>query len=139
MTLGEIRALGEDADAPAGRYDARDERHLQQRRRKDRHRDRGLQLALEDREEAAGRGDGAHAEPFEVPRGIDERREERRIRVGAHDARGIRALDDAIVHRERPRLGVADVTGKAREPRVQHENAELEPIQRAPALKPRQR
>ena len=93
-------------------------------------RDMRGQLALEQREEAAVGGDRLGALAPVPPR----RRGNRGSSPAAplqHHAFGRGALHHAVQHRERPGRGVAHVAGDAREPRLQHQDAERGAVARA--------
>jgi hypothetical protein len=108
----------DDAAAPARQVGKR-----LQRGGPDGHRQRGLQLALPARQEAATGGQRRDALAHQRGARRDEGRECRRV-VAAHHRRRRRAGHDALAHRKRERRCVADVAGRAREARVEHQQAE---------------
>jgi hypothetical protein len=104
-----------------------DERHQQEARRQHRHADRRGQLGLVLHQEAAVRGDRAHAFPLELPRALDEGGQEPRG-AAPDDQLGRRAGHSVIADGEREGGRMPHVARDAREARVQHEDADGEAI-----------
>ena len=95
----------------------------QQARRPHRHVERSLQFALPQHEEAAARRDGVDAFAQQrLPR-LDERREQRDVTL-VHHAPRRSAAHHRMAHRDVERRRMADVAAQAREPRVEHQDAE---------------
>src|SRR5262249_23183807 len=90
-------------------------------------------LVLEQREEAAVRGDAVGAQINQLARAVQKSIEEA-VGALAHHPLRRSPLDHLVEHRERPGLGVAHVAWNAREPRLQHQDAEGGAVDRLAAV-----
>src|SRR5262249_52507016 len=78
-------------------------------------------------------GDAVGAQINQLARAVQKSIEEA-VGALAHHPLGRRTLDHLVEHRERPGLGVAHVAWNAREPRLQHQDAEVRAVDRLPAV-----
>ena len=125
-------AYRQDADALAGRQHTFDERNLHQARGRNRHPDMGGDFPLIKRQEPAGRRDAVGAEANQFVRGGEEFIQQA-LGPFAYDAARRGAGHNLVKDRKRPGLGGPHVDGNAREPRLQHQDADARAVQRLPA------
>src|SRR5271165_2482967 len=133
MLRDEVRgAYSQHADPLAGRQHAFDERDLHQARGRDRHTDTGGDFTLIERQEPAGRRDAIGAQRNEFLGGGEESIEQT-LGLLANDAARRRAGHHLVEDRKRPGLGIPHIPGNAREPRLQHQDADPCAVERLAA------
>ncbi len=124
MPLPELAAIcGQDADRLPALQHGRQQRGLQQRRRKNRNVHRCGQLALEHGQKAAACRDRGHALGLQLARRIEKGPEQAAVAL-QHHAAGARAGHDLFDDRERKAFLVAHVPRDAGKMGVQHQNTE---------------